>query len=60
MYLVNKHVGHENVTTLDVGYHGDLMLPLMLEAYKLLIAKGLQNLKSLVLVWAFKICSIYF
>jgi hypothetical protein len=60
MYLVNKHVGHENVTTLDVGYHGDLMLPLMLEAYKLLIAKGLQNLKNLVLVQAFKICSIYF
>jgi hypothetical protein len=60
MYSVNKYVGHENVTTLDVGYHGNLMLPLMLEAYKLLIAKGLQNLKNLVLVQAFKICSIYF
>lgn len=50
MYLVNKYVGHENATTLDVGYHGNLILPLMLEAYKLLIAKGLVSLKSLVLV----------
>jgi hypothetical protein len=60
MYLVNKYVGHENVTTIDVRYHGNLMLPLMLEAYKLLIVKGLQNLKSLSLVRVFKICSIYF
>jgi hypothetical protein len=46
MYLVNKYAGHENVITLNVGDHGNLMLPLMLEAYKLLTAKRVLKLEE--------------